>query len=131
MHKLLIVNDNGCEGSPLVKRLNGMGYSCSSAHSYDEAKTLISAEHFDVVLCKLSMNDGTAYELRPMLAGRPSSLFYSLSVDEDCWWIPGVRNGRQCLGEAALRPDDFFNVLEKITLLVQGEGSFGASSSRH
>ena len=69
------------------------------------------AEEFDVVLSKLSMNGGTAYELRPLLIGRPSSLFYSLAVEEDCWWIPGVRGGNECMGDPALRPEDFFRAL--------------------
>jgi hypothetical protein len=129
MQKILIVNDNDYDGSLLVKRLISLGFSCSFARSFEEAKARLSAEDFDVVLSKLSMNGGTAYELRPFLTGRPSSLFYSLSVEENGWWIPGVRGGRECLGEAALRPDDFFKFLEKISVPVQGEDGFGAAAS--
>ena len=129
MHKLLIVNDAGSDSSLLVKRLTRLGFSCSFSRSFEEAKSRLSTEDFDVVLSKLRINGGTAYELRPLLTGRSSSLFYSLSVEENCWWIPGVRGGRECLGEAALRPEDFFKVLVKISLPAPGEDGFGAAPS--
>ena len=109
--KVLLVDDGSSEGSLLVKQLKTLGFRCSFAQSFDEAKALLEAQDFDVVLSKLSMNGGTAYELRPLLIGRPSSLFYSLAVEEDCWWIPGVRGGNECMGDPALRPEDFFRAL--------------------
>ena len=109
--KALLVDDRNSDGSLLVKQLKTLGFLCAFARSFDEAKTRLAAEDFDVVLSKLSMHGGTAYELRPLLIGRPTNLFYSLPVEQDCWWIPGVRQGNECLGDPALRPEDFFRAL--------------------
>jgi hypothetical protein len=114
MRKALLVDDNGADRSLLVKRLRTLGFSCYFAHSFYEAKTQLTTEVFEVVLSRISIKGGTAYELRPLLLGRPSSLFYSLAVEQDCWWIPGVRRGKECLGEPALRPEDFFRALAPV-----------------
>lgn len=115
MRKALLVNDQDSNSSLLAKQLTTLGFSCSMAHSFEEAKTKLSQEDFDLVLSRLSINGGTAYELRPLLVGRPTSLFYSLAVQQGCWWIPGVRQGTECMGEPAMRPEDFFRSLTSAT----------------
>lgn len=115
LRKALLVNDQDANSSLLVKQLKKLGFSCLIAHSFDEAKEKLSGEDFDLVLSRLSINGGNAYELRPLLVGRPTSLFYSLSVQQGCWWIPGVRSGIECMGEPALRPEDFFRALGPAT----------------
>ncbi|HVB99451.1 MAG TPA: hypothetical protein VNJ12_09015 [Candidatus Dormibacteraeota bacterium] len=122
---VLLVDDTSSDGSLLVKQLKTIGFRCSFARSFEEAKARLCAEDFNIVLSKLSMNGGTAYELRPLLIGRPISLFYSLSVEQDCWWIPGVREGVECLGEPALRPDDFLQLL----VVAAGCTSTGTAAS--
>lgn len=111
IRKALLVDDNDADGSLLAKQLKTLGFSCSFAHSIQEAKAKLTREVFDIVLSRINLNGGTAYELRPLIVGRPISLFYSLAVEQDCWWIPGVRRGKECMGEPALRPDDFYNAL--------------------
>ena len=103
IRKALLVNDQESRSSLPVKQLNTLGFYCSFAHSFEEAKARLSGEDFEIVLSRLSINGGAAYELRPLLIGRPTSLFYSLSVQQGCWWIPGVRHGTECTGEPALR----------------------------
>lgn len=115
MRKALLVDDQASKSSLLVKQLNKLGFSCVFAHSFEEAKAKLSGENFDIVLSRLSIDGGNAYELRPLLVGRPTSLFYSLSVQQGCWWIPGVRSGTECMGEPALRPEDFFKSLVPAT----------------
>lgn len=111
IRKALLVNDQDSSSYLLVNQLKKLGFSCSFARSFEEAKEKLSGEDFEIVLSRLSINGGTAYELRPLLIGRPTSLFYSLSVQQGGWWIPGVRLGTECLGEPALRPEEFFNFL--------------------
>lgn len=106
--KALLVNDQDSNSAVLVKQLKKLGFSCFFAHSFEEAKTKLLGEDFDVVLSRLSIDGGTAYELRPLLVGRPASLFYSLTLQQGCWWIPGVRHGTECVGEPALRPEELF-----------------------
>lgn len=125
IRKVLLVDDKDSEGTHLVSQLKALGFSCSMAQSFSEAKDRLAAEDFDVVLSKLSLNGGTAYELRPLLVGRPTSLFYSLAVEQDCWWIPGVRYGTECLGEPALRPEDFFRALVLVASGSAGDSSGG------
>lgn len=108
MRKALLVNDQDSGSSLLVKQLAQLGFACFFAHSFDEAKSKLSEENFSLVLSRLSIDGGSVYELQPLLVGRPTSLFYSLAVQQGCWWIPGVRLGAECMGEPAMRPEDFF-----------------------
>lgn len=122
---ILLVDEGISEVSPLVEKLKMIGFCCFYAPSLERAKQRLSAEVFDIVLSKLKLRGGTAYELRPLLMGRPTSLFYSLAVEQDCWWIPGVRRGTECLGEPALRPEEFFKTL----VLAASEALAGAGGS--
>lgn len=121
---VFLVDDRSSDDSLLVRQLKTLGFSCSFARSIQEAKARLCVDVFDIVLSKLRMNGGTAYELRPLLIDRPTSLFYSLAVEEDCWWIPGVRRGIECLGEPALRPEEFFKTL----VLIAGAETAGTGA---
>lgn len=126
-HKVLLVDDRISEGSVLGKQLQSLGFQCTFAHSFEEAKAKLNSDAFELVLSKISIGQGTAYELRPLLINRPISLFYSLAVEQDCWWIPGVRRGKECLGEPALRPDEFFK--EVVVATVGGVGVASRSTA--
>jgi hypothetical protein len=112
--RVLLVDENATPVSRLVRYLEELGCHCSFVRSYKEASSWLAASPFDLVLSKINMAGGTAYGLRGLLLGRPTSLFYSHAVEDGCWWIPGVRQGSECWGEPALRPADFFHVLEDV-----------------
>lgn len=41
-------------------------------------------------------------------------IFSALPVENGCWWLPVVRNGRLCFGEPALRSAEFKEALDQI-----------------
>jgi hypothetical protein len=49
-----------------------------------------------------------------LLAGQRVSMFYMRPVEEDCWWLPVLRNGENCLGTPAIRTSGFTYVLVEI-----------------
>jgi hypothetical protein len=98
----------------MVTYLRNLGCLCALSRSVREARALLLRERFDLVLSKFEVPGGDWYELPALLIGREMSLFYFYAVEGGCWWIPRVCHGKECRGEAALRPGEFVRVLKEL-----------------
>ncbi len=85
-----------------------------TAHSFDEAVALLREAPFDLVLSDLDLPDGKGSRLIPCLLGTEASLFFSVEVEDGCWWLPGVVRGEGHWGAEALRPPEFLRLLDSI-----------------
>ena len=53
-------------------------------------------------------------EIAALLADSRVSMFHRVPVEEGCWWLAVLRNGLNCLGAAAFRPNEFTSVFTGI-----------------
>jgi hypothetical protein len=46
-----------------------------------------------------------------------------LPVENSCFWLPAIDDGKECLGERALRPGEFASLLEEVTKYLKLENA--------
>src|SRR5262249_45718342 len=68
----------------------------------------------DLVLTPLRLRGEKTSSLIDLLAGSRANLFFFQLVEEGCWWLPGLRFGKNCFGSSALRPAEFVLALQKL-----------------
>jgi hypothetical protein len=85
-----------------------------TAHSFGQAVALLREAPFDLVLSDLDLPDGKGSRLIPCLLGTEASLFFSVEVEDGCWWLPGVVRGESHWGAEALRRHEFLRLLDSI-----------------
>jgi len=112
--RVLWLMKTASDASHMVTYLRNLGCLCALSRSVREARALLLRERFDLVLSKFEVPGGDWYELPALLIGREMSLFYFYAVEGGCWWIPRVCHGKECRGEAALRPGEFVRVLKEL-----------------
>ena len=112
--KALLIGETPQGSSHLAKRLQGRGFKCVFARSYEEARSLLRAQGFDLVLSPLRIAGGSAFSLVSLLEGSATTLFFFEPVENSCWWLPALRNGHNCFGSSALLPSEFVPLLDEI-----------------
>ena len=70
-----------------------------------------------VILCSVMRicPTGLCFGLLVNLAGLPVTAFLCLPVENGCFWLPAIDDGKECLGLPALRPSEFAKTLEEMT----------------
>ena len=111
--KVLLVGESAQGSSYLANRLLVWGCQCEFATSCEEMLALLKDEEIYLVLCPLRLNRRSLLPLMDLLEGSHISLFYSLQVEQTCWWLPGLRHGRKCYGSGAVLPSEFISVLDE------------------
>jgi hypothetical protein len=111
--KALLIGESRQGSSYLAKRLQERGFRCEFATSYEEIRSLIRAQRFDLVLGPTKLRNVSLLPLLDWLAGSTATLFYSQAVEEGCWWLPALRHGERCFGSCALRPSEFMSALDE------------------
>lgn len=61
------------------------------------------------------------FPLVNQLEGSRTTLFFFQAVEESCWWLPGLRLGRNCFGSCALRRSEFITSLGRIMDEIQAD----------
>ena len=94
--------------------LDRVGCRCYFAQSQQEISKLLRRATLDIVL---SLNAHLSLSrMIALLAGRRVSVFHTVAVERGCWWLPVFRNGENCLGAAAFRPNEFAQFLGEIVM---------------
>src|SRR5579872_442619 len=107
---LISETEHGC--SNLRRALEIRKCQCVFASSFDEAASLFNQHSFQLILCTISFLE---YDrLLAKLSELPSTVFQSFLVEDGCWWLPLAKNGKPCIGEPALRANEFVRVVEQI-----------------
>lgn len=107
MASALLVGKNLSRSHLLMDWLRERGVDCYSVISCLEAEALLRGHSFNVVLSEICPEDSCAAQLIQLLSGTGASLFFSLPVEDSCWWVPAVAQGEPCFGSPALRPHAF------------------------
>ncbi len=111
--RVLLLRSDPAGSSALMDRLQQSGCECRVA-AFQEGMTLLTRQHFHVVLSQFGVADIHAHRLISQLTGSDTSLFFRLEVEDGCWWLPAVITGKNCWGAPAIRPKDFHPVLKEI-----------------
>lgn len=111
---ILIITEGNGHASILVRRLEIHGCKCQFSTSFQDASRLIGADQYDLVLAPVRLRDGTVYGLMEAFIGTHTTVFGSHVVGDNCWWIPILRQGQECLEEGALRASEFVPMLDEV-----------------
>jgi hypothetical protein len=111
--KVLLIRKSQNAYSPLIDSLARNGCECRLATSNQEVGVLLDNHGFDLVLGPIRLNSDSLYPLIGRLDGSRATLFFSLTVEDGCWWLPALRRGLNCFGAPAYRPGEFVTVLDK------------------
>lgn len=87
---------------------------CHFAQSQQEVAEIPNLREFDIVLSTIRVPGGSIHGLVDLFSGSHASVFCSLSVEKGHWWLPALRFGKDCLGTAALRGNEFVRVLDQL-----------------
>jgi CheY-like chemotaxis protein len=112
--KVLLIGENAQGSSYLAQRLQGRGFECCFATSYQEACSLLMAQGVDLVLSPMRLRDESLFPLMAFLDGSGITLFYYHAVEDGCLWLPALRRGQKCFGSSALRPSEFVSALDEV-----------------
>jgi response regulator RpfG family c-di-GMP phosphodiesterase len=111
---VLFVGPGFHHSQALTERMRLWGFRCHFAGSIRAAHELVSSARVDLVLSNVRLPDGTGFSLIASLSGRPVTAFLCLPVEDSCFWLPAIDEGKDCLGSPALRPSEFVNTLEEM-----------------
>jgi len=110
---VLIVAKHGQGFLSLGQRLDQWGCHWSIADSVEGARRLLGQRGFaDVLAVDGPCPPGS--ELARAVEASGSTLFRALPVEDSCWWLPVVEQGRECHQGRALRPFEFARVIQKL-----------------
>lgn len=128
---VLLIGENWKKVSIVVRKLERNGFRCQFAASYSQARSLAVTGAIELVLTTIPPRGHAISSLAATLEGTHASLFYALSVEDGCWWLPALRNGSRCLGDPALRPAEFTRLLDEVieNALARRKGTQEAQQS--
>jgi hypothetical protein len=110
----LLIGQNLHNARALTYRLHRWGFRCHFVNNMQAALELLSSHPVNLVLSNTHLSDGTGFGLLVALDGLPVTAFLCLPVENDCFWLPAIDGGKDCLGLAALRPTEFARVLDEM-----------------
>lgn len=100
---VLLVSNMETGAGYLRQQLESRGCRCWSATSTEELSAMVDRQSFDLILSTSWLPD----RVLGKLADSKSTVFFSYPVRNGCWWLPVLERGRHCLGEPALRGNQF------------------------
>ncbi len=109
---VLLLGESERGSSYLLRRLQERGCHCSFATSAEEALALFDRHAFHLILSTSPLHQ--ANPSIALLGESNCSAFYCYPVEDDCWWLPLVRRGQECEAVPALRPSEFFSLLDQL-----------------
>jgi DNA-binding NtrC family response regulator len=110
---LLVGNRTGA-AARLENYLLNRGCDLCFAHTGKEALELFRRRRFDLILSDFRLSDGTVYQLIPPLRGTHTTMFFSIVVEEGCWWMNAVYEGQDRMDEPGMRNPQFKIVLDDV-----------------
>lgn len=105
----------GARNAPVLEdHLRKRGCEVCFAISGKQAVEILQRRRFDLVLSEFMLPDGRAYQLMAPLHDTETSMFFSNSVEEGCWWMTALFKGQDRSEEAGMRPAEFRTRLDEI-----------------
>lgn len=108
--RILLLAENRVATSGLTDFLDRHGCAWSVA-TLSSAPDLLRSRTFDFMISMGPLRQEDPVVL--LLAGTDCRIFYRISVEDGCWWVPLDGKGRKSLGSPALRCSEFAVFLEE------------------
>ena len=124
--KALLVGEKAVRRSKLAEHLEGRGCECMFASSYDEARSQMFHQTFDLVFSPMRLNGVTLFPLMDLFDGSEANLFYFHAVEEGFWCLPALRQGQRCFGESGLRHKEFMCHLDELIANIHAHRSLAS-----
>ena len=111
---VLLVGRNGSWGTSVIKSLEKFGAELFFVAPEAISAEFVSQNAFHLILLDSTVPAEQRRRLASDLDGSSVSIFYTFPVENGCWWLPTLRNGRDCHGTPAFRRNEFPCELERI-----------------
>ena len=126
--EILLLAGNKTAPSDLIDFFERRGCRCC-AGTLSTARQLAQTHAFDFMISMIPLRQDDPFVVT--LSESDCSIFYRLSVEDGCWWVPLGGKGRKSLGSPALRCAEFTPFLEKaLDGLKSHEPAAGNSAQR-
>src|ERR1700728_1383335 len=96
-------SEHGC--AHVRRLLEKRGCQCWFGRSFDEGAALFVEHRFHVILSTIPFHQFGRFLAK--LKNVPSTVFQCCQVENGCWWLPIVRQGRERVGAPARRASEF------------------------
>lgn len=128
--RALLVGEYSENSSNLARRLQQRGFQCEFASSSRQALSLARSYDFELVLSPIRLHGASFLSLMELFSESAVTLFYFHGVEEGCWWLPAIRQGKRCFGSPGFRSREFASALDAaiehiahpVLIAHQGEG---------
>jgi hypothetical protein len=122
---VLVIGEQIGGFSSLIEFLKKRGCRCVFARSRKEARALLKAKAFQLVLDASSLPGDEP--LSGEFGGSNCTIFRCCRVESSTLWVPVLRGGEQCFGSAALRPREFSQTLEDLIRCTEAKAAVTAA----
>jgi CheY-like chemotaxis protein len=116
---ILLVGENLQRCTELHRWLDNQRLRCECAASYQGAYSRISRRQFDLVISEHQLPDRAAFPLLDLLAGSPTTLFFSQALDNDFLWLLMLDRGRRCIGAPIVRSSNLHGALDRVLYTIE------------
>jgi hypothetical protein len=111
---VLLVGRNGSWGTAVLRSLEKYGSELTFAAPDAVMSELLKRSGHALILLDSTVSPEQRKELVADLTGSAISIFYTFPVENGCWWLPALRQGKDCHGSPAFRRNEFPFELERI-----------------
>ena len=112
--RILMVGRNTSWGAPLQVTLRELGCDFAFAASLRATPEFVRKKSVAVLLVDSTVPPAHRRKLAAALAGSRVSIFQLFPVENDCWWLPVLRQGEDCFGSPGFRTKDLRGQLARV-----------------
>jgi hypothetical protein len=112
---LICESEHGC--AHVRRLLEKRGCECWIGRSFDEGAALFVEHYFHMILSTIPFHRYDRFLTR--LKNLPSTVFQCCQVEDGYWWLPLVRHGEECVGQPALRANEFLAAFDEIVAEIR------------
>ena len=116
---ILLVGENLQRCPELHRWLDHQRLLCECVASYQGACSRTSRRQFDLVISEYQLPDRTAFPLLDLLAGSPSTVFFSRALENDFLWLLMLDRGRRCIGAPIVRSSKLHGALDSVLYTIE------------
>jgi hypothetical protein len=121
--RILVIGKRSPSTSGTLKRLAVRGWGSHCVATLQEARELLEAFQFDVVLALETLSDGRGYDVSEAVMRHSGTLLVGVALSESLLWLAVVERGARVLGKRALNASTLETELEKLLATLSNENA--------
>ncbi len=118
--RILVVGNLLPGTGEILHRLNHQGYSSRHVRTLREAREVLDAFDFHIVLATELLADGRGYDLADSVSRHSRYLIVGVALSESCLWLPVIHGGVNVLGKRSLTSEMLSVELNSMLALQTG-----------